>query len=226
MLFDLLKLERENSTFIHVFYSQALLERREFFARTEDQLRNKLVTLAVSIFRERLDRKDSKREDRAKKTPVMTLRDAFELRKMRERAQNGEDCETDPELALADSVGAVQLHEKLHEVVAEVEDEVSEEVQEEEPAAPEPEDPAKIQAALEAAREKKRQQDAESRRLRSRQQEKKGNPKYQEMMDRRSTLPAFLMRDTILEAIDKHSVVVISGDTGASQCLSFLCVRY
>ena len=109
---------------------------------------------------------------------------------------------------------------------AEVEDEVSEEVQEEEPAAPEPEDPAKIQAALEAAREKKRQQDAESRRLRSRQQEKKGNPKYQEMMDRRSTLPAFLMRDTILEAIDKHSVVVISGDTGASQCLSFLCVHY
>jgi HrpA-like RNA helicase len=188
-----------------------LLDRREFFARSEDQLRNKLVTGGVNIHRERLQRKDSKREEGRKvaKNPAMTLRDAFEMRKIRERASTGADGETELEAAgsLAASVAAINLQQVPEEEPEEAEDDEAE-------PEPEPVDPVKVQAALEAAREKKRQQDVEGKRMRSKHLEKVQQPKYQEMLARRSTLPAFQMRDTILEAIDKHSVVVISGDTG------------
>ena len=72
----------------------------------------------------------------------------------------------------------------------------------------------KLRAEQEAAKERLRQQEMESKRMRSRFEEKKALPKYQEMLSRRSTLPAYQMKSEILEAIAKHSVVVISGDTG------------
>jgi len=213
-----------------IFANQAMLSRKEYFARTEDQLRTKLVTGGVAIFRERLDRKDSKREDK-RKTPVMTLRDAFELRKLRERAANGD---TEDDNGLLDEGAALSMAglsvQDATKPPASVEEELPEEeesIEEEtvpEPE-PEPEDPVKIQAALEAAREKKRLQDIESRRMRSKQLEKQSQPKYQEMMARRATLPAYQMKDTILEAIGKHSVVVISGDTGESICAFFVLYR-
>lgn len=213
-----------------------MLSRKEYFARTEDQLRTKLVTGGVAIFRERMDRKDSKREDK-RKTPVMTLRDAFELRKLRERAANG--CTEDDNGGLdadanvtegdvAAAMAGVSLQDTpttLNQAEEAEEDALEEEeTVEETPTEPEPEDPVKVQAALDAAREKKRLQDIESRRMRSKQQEKQAQPKYQEMMARRATLPAFQMKDMILDAIDKHSVVVISGDTG--KALALFCMQF
>ena len=207
-----------------------MLSRKEYFARTEDQLRTKLVTGGVAIFRERLDRKDSKREDK-RKTPVMTLRDAFELRKLRERAANGDTEDGNGGIGenAAKSMAGMSLQDTpatLKPPAPPVEEELpeEEEVIEEDTPEPEPEDPAKIQAALEAAHEKKRLQDIESRRMRSKQQEKQSQPKYQEMMARRATLPAYQMKDTILEAIDKHSVVVISGDTGEFSVVFCACL--
>lgn len=212
-----------------------MLSRKEYFARTEDQLRTKLVTGGVAIFRERLDRKDSKREDK-RKTPVMTLRDAFELRKLRERAANG-DTEDDnggldenaaksmAGMSLQDTAVALKPPTPPVEEESPEDEEVLEEETLPEPE-PEPEDPVKIQAALAAAREKKRLQDIESRRMRSKQQEKQSQPKYQEMMARRATLPAYQMKDTILEAIDKHSVVVISGDTGEFSVVFCVCLLF
>lgn len=204
------------------------MEQRDFFARTEDQLRNKIIAHATSIFRERLQRKDSKRQESMKhKTPAMTLREAFAMRRLRERAANNCDEEDDavnaapaavvappvPTAATASTArpaGATAKSATAKQVPAELEvDDWEDEVEEEEPV-----DPVKVAADLAAAKEKKRLADIESKRLQARQKEKQELPKYQEMLARRQTLPAFQMKDSILDAIDKHSVVVISGDTG------------
>lgn len=170
------------------------------------------------------------------KTPAMTLREAFEMRRLRERANNGCDDEDnsteDSPPPAAPSVTTVPLapaplRQDAGKVTmkpaaavspplpAELEDEQEpdwedavEEVEEE------PVDPAKVAAELAAAREKKRLAEAESKRMKARHREKEELPKYQEMLARRSTLPAFQMKDAILSAIDQNSVVVISGDTG------------
>ena len=190
-----------------------MIARRDYFARSEDQMRNKLIAEAVDIFRERLRRKVEKKEQSGrKKTPGLTLRDAFARRRAREQA-NQEEMQIDNEASFAACCttmpsGAGARKKDAPEIAVEDEDEYFEEEEEE------PLDPVQIQANLEAAKEKKRLQDIESKQLQMRFKEKQRLPKYRERVAQRSILPAYLMKDAIVEAIDKHSVTVISGDTG------------
>jgi HrpA-like RNA helicase len=187
-----------------------MVAQRDYFARSEDMMRNKLVVGGVAIFRERLQRKEEKKEQASRrKAPCLTLRDAFARRRAREQATSAIEQE-DAAKGFAQEPPAAECVEE-EPYYEEEEDEVVEEV---------PLDPAQVQAALEAEREKKRLRDIESAQMQKRFKEKKRLPKYQERAQQRSTLPAYQMKDQIVDAIDKNSVVVISGDTGASRDIS------
>ena len=65
-----------------------------------------------------------------------------------------------------------------------------------------------------------RQQQAlvlESRRLSNELASKRANKKYQDLLQTREKLPAYQLKDTLIEAISKNRVVVISGDTGCGK---------
>lgn len=184
---------------------QTLVAQRDYFARSEDLMRNKLVTCAVGLFRERLRRKEEKKQQATgkRKAPGLTLRDAFARRRAREQAAATVDVPTE-EATLARS--SPQDQEWLDD-----EGDYGEEAEVEEEAAL---DPTQVAAAEAAAREKKRQLDLESAQLQKRFREKQRLPKYRERVAQRSTLPSYEMKDAIVEAINSHSVTVISGDTG------------
>jgi HrpA-like RNA helicase len=188
-----------------------MVAQRDYFARSEDSMRNKLVAGAVAIFRERLQRKEEKKQQASRrKAPGLTLRDAFARRRAREQATSAIEQE-DAAQGFAQEPAAEYVEEEPY--YEEEEEEVVEEV---------PLDPAQVQAALEAERERKRLRDIESAQMQKRFKEKKRLPKYVERMQQRSTLPAYQMKDQIVDAIDKNSVVVISGDTGA-WCIPVTC---
>jgi HrpA-like RNA helicase len=86
--------------------------------------------------------------------------------------------------------------------------------EEEEEMEEEPLDPAQVQAAQEAAAEKKRLQDLESVQLQRKFKEKQRLPKYRERQQQRASLPAYQMKAAIVQAIEEHTITVISGDTG------------
>ena len=63
-----------------------------------------------------------------------------------------------------------------------------------------------------------RRQQADSQQMaRVMEQNLRGNVAYIKMQESRSKLPAFCMGEEILDAINRHSVVVISGDTGCGK---------
>jgi HrpA-like RNA helicase len=201
-----------------------MLAQRDYFARSEDLMRNKIVAGAVGIYRERLRRKDEKKQqlEGRRKAPGLTLRDAFARRRAREQA-TAEVTATAESSAAPSPTPAVLKQEPAY---AEPEEEWYEddEAEVEQP----PLDPAQVKAALEAAREKKLRQDLESAQLQKRFREKQRLPKYKERVAQRSTLPAYAMKDAIVEAINNHSVTVISGDTGTSwwTCFTILWYRF
>ena len=192
-------------------------------------MRSKLVSRGVAIHKERLQRKETKRQDSGRVKPRgVTLKEAYELRKLKEKmAFENDDSEEDEQEQ--DDMAGEQGDEEEGECEErdEYEDEGEDfdgEEEEDEQAREEPEeeeeeeivviDPVKQKADEEAAKQRLKQQEIESRNMRNRFEEKKTQPKYQEMLSRRSTLPAYQMKHDILDAIAKHSVVVISGDTG------------
>ena len=196
---------------------QELAFQRDYFARSEERMRTKLVAVAAALYRERLQRKDGKKKESLKrKAPGLTLRDAFARRRAREQEAVTAQTETEEEIRLRDSkqgqnkpAGAA-----ISRPAVSIQDESSEEEDEEVAEEEEPLDPAQIQAALLAAQEKQRLLDIESKQLQKKFAEKRRLPKYQDRLCQRSSLPAYQMKDAVVDAIDKHSVVVISGDTG------------
>ena len=181
-------------------------------------MRTKLVAVAVALYRDRLQRKDGKKkESLQRKAPGLTLRDAFARRRAREQEAAAAQTETeDQNSTLRDSKQGQNKPAAagISRPAASIQDESSEEEEEEVAEEEEPLDPAQGQAALLDAQEKQRLLDIESKQLQKKFAEKRRLPKYQDRLRQPSSLPAYQMKDAVVDAIDKHSVVVISGDTG------------
>lgn len=189
--------------------AQTLVAQRDYFARSEDQMRNKLVTCAVGLFRERLRRKEEKKQQATgkRKAPGLTLRDAFARRRAREQAAAAADVPPEDSTPVRTPPPEPEPEQEWYD--EDGDDGGEAEVEEEAPL-----DPAQVAAAQAAAREKQRQLNLESAQLQKRFREKQRLPKYRERVAQRSTLPSYAMKDAIVEAINSHSVTVISGDTG------------
>lgn len=197
---------------------QALVAKRDYFARSEDLMRNKIVACAVDIFRERLRRKEAKKQQSTRrKAPGLTLRDAFARRRAKEQAAlaTPEEPVAPPPPAEVASRSRNMFQKATHGAAAAQADEEEDwEEEEEEEVEEEPLDPAQVRAAMEAAAEKKRLQDLESVQLQRKFKEKQRLPKYRERQQQRASLPAYQMKDAIVQAIEEHTITVISGDTG------------
>ena len=62
-----------------------------------------------------------------------------------------------------------------------------------------------------------RSREIESKRLYDELQLKRKNKKYNDLLAKRTALPAYAMRDEVVDCIDQNRVVVISGDTGCGK---------
>lgn len=180
-------------------------------------MRNKLVSSAVEIFRERARRKEQKKEQSIrKKAPGLTLRDAFARRRAREQA--AVDSDSQSALLLPSNTPVLGEFKDGDEIFDDEHNYFDDSGQDEEVL-----DPAQVQENLKAAAERKRLQNMESKKLQKRFAEKQKLPKYRERFAQRSSLPAFRMKESIVEAIENHSVTVISGDTGEC-CVFSICI--
>ena len=217
---------RARAVLAHV--KRTLIEEGKHFGRDEKSLTAMWVKESARLYRSQVESKEGKLQERRDKVAQAkprgpTIRDAYEQREAAGVVLRGKEAQ---DAAWDDEEGSEDEDEEEKDVDVEGQGDektattVSINTQNVESIRTNMRQRELSASDLTQLGDAQRQhrQELESRRLRTALETKReGNTKYAELLAVRGNLPAFQMRQEIVEVIKRNRVVVLSGDTGCGK---------